>query len=205
MENVKKNNGFTLIELLAVIVILGVLINVAIPAVTSSITNSKKESFISSSRFFIDSVRRDAISDKYPLPVFSNDVTIVTIDHLNMEKNGESSSFGGNYLYNKCYIAIVNVGTGTDPEYAYYFAAQDDKNYAIPLTVEEDLNKNIIVANAKNKMEITVQPLCGTSTGYKKEYPEIIGLNSIQKKDELGNKINWKATIFSGDGCSNEG
>lgn len=202
MKNNKK--GFTLIELLAVIVILGVLLGIAIPKVSQYINQSRKNSFVSEAEVFIDSVRNDATSEIYPFPIRSNDVTIVTFDIANLDKSKNKSPYGGSYVYNKSYVAIINVGTGTDPEYKYYLAVQDTKNYAIPLTLESELDAKKVVANAKNKMEVTIQSLCGTKEGYNREYTEISGLNDVQPVDENGNKINWNATIFSKEGCSNE-
>ena len=48
-----KQKGFTLIELLAVVVILGVLMVIAIPSVSSYITASRKQSFIDSAKSYI--------------------------------------------------------------------------------------------------------------------------------------------------------
>ena len=198
----KNKKGFTLIELLAVIVILGVLLGIAIPKVTQYITKSKKEGFVSNGINFIKSVRHDATSEMYPLPIRNNDVTIVTLDVASLENSKEKSAFGGKYLYNKSYVAIINVGTGIDPEYKYYFAAQDSKDYAIPLTAENEITTDKIIAKAKNKMEVTIQSLCGTKEGYTKSYSTISGLDSVQPVDENGNKISWNATIFSGDECN---
>ena len=62
-----KNNskGFTLIELLAVIVILGVLMITAIPAVTKYINNSKKDTFADSALAYINSARYSLLNDEY--------------------------------------------------------------------------------------------------------------------------------------------
>lgn len=197
----KNKKGFTLIELLAVIVILGVLLGIAIPQVTKYINNSKKESFVSFGDLFIESVRNDATSEMYPFPIKNNDVTIITLDIANMDKSKSKSAYGGSFVYNKTYVAIVNIGTGTDPEYEYYFAAQDSKDYAIPLTKESELDVDKIIAKAKNKMEVTVQSLCGTKKGYVSTISTISGLEDVQPVDEVGNKISWNATIFSVDGC----
>lgn len=199
----KNKKGFTLIELLAVIVILGVLIGIAIPQVSHYISNSKKDGFVSSAKFFIDGARGDATSEMFPLPINANDVTIINLDALKLEKDQKKSSFGGNFIYSKSYVAIVNIGTGVDPEYSYYFAAQDSKNYAIPLTVEYELDSDDVIANAKNKMEVTVQSLCGSSEGTKTTLANISGLEEVQPVDANGNKLSWNATIFSGNGCGN--
>ena len=197
----KNKRGFTLIELLAVIVILGVLLAIAIPKVSQYINKSRKESFISAGKIFIDSVRHDATSEEYPLPVNSNDVTIVTLDRASLQKSKEKSSFSGKYLFNKSYVAIVNVGTGTYPEYVYYFAAQDSKGYAVALTEESELSYDDVIANAKNKMEVTIQSLCGTDVGNETSLANISGLESIQPVDTNGNKISWNASIFLTDKC----
>lgn len=198
----KNKKGFTLIELLAVIVILGVLLGIAIPKVSQYINNSNKDSFVEQAQLIISSVNYDATSLLFPQPIQKNDVTIVTLDMVSLKDTNYKSSFGGTYLYNKSYVAIINVGTGIDPEYKYFFAAQDSKGYAIPLLEEKEISVDKIVAKAKNKMEVTIQSLCGTKEGYVKSYNTISGLDKYQPVDENGNKMNWNATIFSKEGCA---
>lgn len=201
----KNKKAFTLIELLAVIVILGVLLGIAIPKVTQYITKSNKDNFVNQAILVVDSVRDDATSLMFPEPIQNNDVTIVTLDMVSLKDTNYKSSFGGTYLYNKSYVAIINVGTGIDPEYKYFFAAQDSKGYAIPLLEEKEISTDKIIAKAKNKMEVTIQSLCGTEEGYTKSYSTISGLDKYQPVDENGNKLSWNATIFSKEGCaSNE-
>ena len=185
-----NKKGFTLIELLAVIVILGMLLGIAIPRVSQYITKTRKDSFVSAAKLFIDAVRDDATAEMYPLPVGNDEATIVTLDKIKAEKDNEKSPFGGKFLYNKSYVVIVNVGTGSDPEYKYYFAAQDSKDYAIPLTEESLLKSDLVIAKAKNKMEVTIQALCGTPEGVTSAYGSISGLGS-----------GFTATVFSTDKC----
>ncbi len=188
-----NKKGFTLIELLAVIVILGILLGIAIPRVSQYITDSRKKSFIDQALFYVSAVRNDATSEIYPLPIGNNDVTIVTLDKVKSEKSNGKSPFGGKYLYNKSYVAIINVGDGAEPDYKYYFAAQDSKDYAIPLTEESLLEPSIVVAKAKNKMEVTIQSLCGSPEGTTSNYGNLSGL------DKVGSS--WTATVFSSDLC----
>ena len=62
MKRLNKK-GFTLIELLAVIVIMGILMLVAIPAITRYIENSKKDTYINTARTCIHAIRNLYNSD----------------------------------------------------------------------------------------------------------------------------------------------
>lgn len=197
----KNRKGFTLVELLAVIIILGVLLVIAVPKVSQYITKSKKDGFLAVGKLVIKSARQDLTSELFPLPIQTNDVTIITQDMISLEEESDKSSFGGKYLYNKSYVAVINIGTGIDPEYLYFYAAQDSKDYAIPLTVESELSTDKIIAKAKNKMEVTIQSLCGSEEGKQTTNAILKGLEEYQPVDANGNKLDWNVTIFSTDGC----
>lgn len=58
-----SSKGFTLIELLAVITIMGILMLVAIPAVTRTIENSRRDTFADIASEYINAVRNAVLAD----------------------------------------------------------------------------------------------------------------------------------------------
>ncbi len=53
----KNRKAFTLIELLAVIIILGILMIIAVPAVTKFITDSRKETYVDTAKGIMSGAR----------------------------------------------------------------------------------------------------------------------------------------------------
>ena len=63
IKKIKKIlNGFTLVELLAVIVVLGILITISIPAINDSVKKSKKEAFVEYSQSIISKSEQTALA-----------------------------------------------------------------------------------------------------------------------------------------------
>lgn len=73
MKRLNKK-GFTLIELLAVIVIMGVLMIVAIPAVSRTIENARRDSFADTAKEYINAVRNAVLADNISCKVNGNNV-----------------------------------------------------------------------------------------------------------------------------------
>ena len=59
----RNEKGFTLIELIAVIIIIGVLMMVAIPSVTTLISNSRKEVYVSNAKKYIEQSKIKVVTD----------------------------------------------------------------------------------------------------------------------------------------------
>ena len=66
MKMKKKTNskGFTLIELLAVITIMGILMMVAIPSVSRTIENSRRDTFADVAKSYINTIRSSVLADE---------------------------------------------------------------------------------------------------------------------------------------------
>lgn len=190
-----NKKGFTLVELLAVIVILAILLAIAVPQVTQYITKSRKDSLTATAKDFVDAVRKDATSEIYELPIGNDDVTIVSLNLVKLEKGGKKSSFNGNWIAKNTYVAIINVGTDMNPDYEYFVTMVDTKRYTIPLTDDEDLTRESIVRNNASNTKYTVTSLCGDPDGKYMVLESISGLEKYQPS------TGWNATVYSAKGC----
>lgn len=147
----KDKKGFTLIELLAVIVILGVLLAIAVPAVTKYISSSRKSTFITNVKQYTDSARSEALDGAYLFPVNTNDATVIRFSTIYplLEKGGKTSPYDGQWENSNCFVAIINDGTAESPHYVYYVAARDSKGYGLGSSD----NGNVAVAIEYNELK----------------------------------------------------
>jgi hypothetical protein len=122
---------------------------IAIPKVTQYITKSRKDSLVTTSKDFINAVRNDATSEMFDFPIGVDDVTIISLDLIKLEKGGKKSSFNGAWLPKYSYVAVINVGTDEDPDYEYYISVRDSKRYNIALTEENELRTKFTIISDK--------------------------------------------------------
>lgn len=79
----KLNNlGFTLIELLAVITIMGILMMVAIPSVSRTIENARRDTFADNVKTYINTVRNAVLADELECKVAKEGITPVVYDYV---------------------------------------------------------------------------------------------------------------------------
>ncbi len=127
----KNKKGFTLIELLAVIIILGVLMIIAMPAVTEYISSSRKSAYITTATRYIDGVRNKVNAAE--IPVYDIETTYyIPGSCVSMEKGGKSP-YGD---WKEYYVVVTYDGTGYD----YYWTSRDETNTGIYLTYQDLLD-----------------------------------------------------------------
>lgn len=137
----KKINakGFTLIELLAVITIMGILMIVAIPAISKTIENSRKDQFLDTAKQYVNGVKNLWVTDEItcdgePASAAAAGVTYyVSVSSAASGKileSGGKSSWGNDDVDG--YVLINVSETDGVRKNVYSVALRDTKDHGIP-------------------------------------------------------------------------
>lgn len=146
----KKTNkkGFTLVELLAVIVILGVLLLIAVPAVQNIIKSSKIKAFESAAKLAIENT--ETVASTYDVDGASTNC-IVFISDTDYVVNGKSTSYKGIELergnFGSKATGYIEITNGKGQIYI------SNDNYSIS---DKDKNSidNLAIDSSKNTVSI---------------------------------------------------
>ena len=127
----KNKKGFTLVELLAVIVILGVLLMIAVPAVQNVIKKTKNNATQKQAELFIDAAKKMAIIDEA-----TSDMVIYKL--IDLDSDVDTNRFTG------MVVALKENGS-----YKYYIYLNDSVNKK---TICNNNNNNIFEFASEDKI-----------------------------------------------------
>ena len=134
MKKNKNKKGFTLIELLAVIIILGILMIIAIPAVTSFISDSRKDAYVDTAKQVVKGAMNLVNSGE--LQMRDINATYYMPSSCVRVENGEvaKSPYGE---FDPAYIVINYNGSGNG--YDYYWMSRDDTGIGVktPISIDD--------------------------------------------------------------------
>ena len=159
MKKGLNNEGFTLVELLAIMVILGVLLMVAIPQVTRTITDSRKEVFVDTAVAFLSSAKTGMVNGSYTqsIPIESTYSVCIPFTEIDYEK-GSKSPFGSAIDTKSSYVKVYN----DKGSIRYYVYMRDQKDHFLGPVEESVINatakKTKLVFNKSHFYKGTASP-----------------------------------------------
>lgn len=168
----KNRKGFTLIELLAVIIILGILMIIAVPSVTSYITDSRKEAYISTAKEVIGSTRN--LVNGGELKMYEADTTYYIPASLIPTENSFKSPYGD---FTEVYVGVTYNGKS----YGYYWISNDETGTGIDEVVsnkkleadlikpdiqDDEINNSVHRTGIGNRKKIKILKADGTWEEY---------------------------------------
>ena len=206
----KNKKGFTLIELLAVIIILGILMIIAIPAVTSYIQDTKHSAFVDTAVAFMDDVRNKVNSGVKINAADSTTLFLIPAGHeegkscVALESGGESP-FTDTWDY-----AYVGVTYNTDGSgYKYYFVGQDTGGNNLAFNDYKTIRKKTHVETNSNKPNYETTLKTAYAQGNNKTYTETEVQGTSEAWGNLGSiipdgtPIN-KIVVIGATNCTNK-
>ena len=138
-----NNKGFTLIEILASIVILGVIMVAAIPAVVTIINNSRKDAYIDIVKIHEGNIQRLIAQEDYYV---YDENTVYYFDYrIVQDEKSDKSPFGE---WEKAYVVVTYDGKS----HHYYWTGKDSAGWTIDLKKQvQDLTRKDVYKN-ENKI-----------------------------------------------------
>lgn len=145
-----NKKGFTLVEVLAVIIIIGIIMIIAIPAVYSYIDKTNRGSYASEAQAYVETVASEYTMKEYGDLLEDDELMIVPVQYIELEKGEDKSSPFAPYDFSRCYVIIV-------PErnnYQYYVSMVDEAGFGIVQKPSNELGRDSV----ENKVTESILP-----------------------------------------------
>ncbi|MCC5895801.1 MAG: prepilin-type N-terminal cleavage/methylation domain-containing protein [Alkalibacterium sp.] len=110
-----KEEGFTLVELLAVIVILGIIVAIAIPAIGNIVGRASTDADKAEFTLIEDAARLYDVENDFP---DNNQVTVAELKRTGFLELRDSD------IEDTDFVSKVSAGTGTDAGHTYEFSGR---------------------------------------------------------------------------------
>lgn len=133
-----NKKAFTLIEIIVVIVIIGAILLFAIPTVTKTIENSKKDAMLNDAKDMVEKAKNYIISGKGSYPTTATNPTIIELNKLDSKKEIKQSPYGSDYDRDNSKV-IITLSNGM---YDFKVTLIDEKGNKIEDTLYPDLSGN---------------------------------------------------------------
>lgn len=176
-----SSKGFTLIELLAVITIMGILMMVAIPSVSRTIENARRDTFANIAHEYINAIRNAVLADNIECGTTVASATpdgwyYFEIDTLNQNtkdlmESGGKSPFGNAEMKGYVLWHKVTTNANTDKQTTkttYYSRLVDTGNHGYTDWLREESVKRANISTATGAQAAAPasgQTVPGTATG----------------------------------------
>jgi prepilin-type N-terminal cleavage/methylation domain-containing protein len=144
----KREKGFTLVETLAVIIILGILLIITIPAVSKYIVDSKKGSYAASAQAYIETARANYGEGQYGEYIKENQVMLIPIQFIELEKSDGGESPFDLYNYDSSYVIIAPDKKG----FEVYISIVDNAGNGIEFKKMEELDRSSVQDNLTDRI-----------------------------------------------------
>ncbi len=143
-----NKKGFTLVEVISVIVIIGILMLIAIPAVSSYILSSRKASYAADIHAFVETIKGKYDDKSFGSYVRDDEVMIVPMNTIDLEIGNSNESPFGPYDFTRTYAIVLTEYN----KYQIYVNTADTIGYGIVMKSINELSKENVEFEVKDKI-----------------------------------------------------